>query len=93
MALPRPVFGINRPSMLLSHYLNHQSQLEPQSEPEGSVETPETTKQFVPRPDKTSVEKPGDSFGRFEKAAKKMPSVPKVEIDKREAEDERNAQG
>lgn len=41
------------------------------------------------RPRKISVEKPGDSFGRFEKAVKKMLSVPKAEIDKREAEYQR----
>lgn len=41
------------------------------------------------RPQKTYVEKPGDSFGRFEKAVKKMLSVPKAEIDKREAEYQR----
>lgn len=41
------------------------------------------------RPRKTFVEKPGDSFGRFQKAVKKMLSVPKSEIDKREAEYQR----
>jgi hypothetical protein len=41
------------------------------------------------RPQKTFEEKPGDSFGRFEKAVKKMLSVPKGEIDKREAEYQR----
>lgn len=38
---------------------------------------------------KIYVEKPGDSFGRFQKAVKKMLSVPKEEIDKREAEYQR----
>ena len=38
---------------------------------------------------KVYVEKPGDSFGRFQKAVKKMLSVPKAEIDKREAEYQR----
>lgn len=38
---------------------------------------------------KIYVEKPGNSFGRFEKAVKKMLSVPKEEIDKREAEYQR----
>ena len=38
------------------------------------------------RPQKVFVEKPGNSFGRFQKAVKKMLSVPKAEIDKREAE-------
>lgn len=37
------------------------------------------------RPKKIFVEKPGNSFSR-EKAVKKMLSVPKEEIDKREAE-------
>ncbi len=41
------------------------------------------------RPQETFVEKPGNSFGRFEKAVKKMLSVPKAEIDKREAEYQR----
>jgi hypothetical protein len=31
-------------------------------------------------------EKPGNSLGRFDKAVKQMFSVPKKEIDKREAE-------
>lgn len=35
------------------------------------------------------VEKPGNSFGRFQKAVKKMLSVPKEEIDRREAEYQR----
>lgn len=35
---------------------------------------------------KTFEEKPGDSFGRFEKAVKHLLGVPKKEIDKREAE-------
>jgi hypothetical protein len=35
---------------------------------------------------KTFVEKPGDSFGRFQRAVKKILSVPKEEIDRREAE-------
>ncbi|MEK6324975.1 MAG: hypothetical protein AABN33_25315 [Acidobacteriota bacterium] len=35
---------------------------------------------------KIYVEKPGDSFGRFQKAVKKILSVPKAEIDRREAE-------
>ena len=38
---------------------------------------------------KVYLEKPGNSFGRFEKAVKKMLSVPKEEIDKREAEYQR----
>ena len=38
---------------------------------------------------KVYIEKPGDSFGRFQKAVKKMLSVPKAEIDKREAEYQR----
>ena len=38
---------------------------------------------------KVYVEKPGNSFGRFQKAVKKMLSVPKEEIDKREAEYQR----
>jgi hypothetical protein len=41
------------------------------------------------RPQKTYVEKPGNSFVRFEKAVKKILSVPKEEIDKREAEYQR----
>lgn len=41
------------------------------------------------RPQKTYEEKPGNSFGRFEKAVKQMLSVPKAEIDKREAEYQR----
>jgi len=32
---------------------------------------------------------PGNSFGRFQKAVKQMLSVPKSEIDKREAEYQR----
>ena len=35
---------------------------------------------------KIFVEKPGNSSGRFQKAVKKILSVPKAEIDKREAE-------
>lgn len=42
------------------------------------------------RPQQTYVEKPGNSFGRFQKAVKKMLSVPKEEIDKREAEYQKN---
>jgi len=38
------------------------------------------------RPQKTYEEKLGNSFGRFQKAVKKMLSVPKEEIDRREAE-------
>ena len=38
---------------------------------------------------KTFEEKPGNSFRRFEKAVKHMLSVPKKEIDKREAEYQR----
>jgi len=38
---------------------------------------------------KVYVETPGNSFGRFQKAVKKMLSVPKEEIDKREAEYQR----
>ena len=38
---------------------------------------------------KTFVEKPGNSFARFEKAVKKMLAVPKKEIDEREAEYQR----
>jgi hypothetical protein len=38
---------------------------------------------------KIYVEKPGNSFGRFQKAVKKMLSVPKEEIDKRETEYQR----
>jgi hypothetical protein len=38
---------------------------------------------------KIYVEKPGNSFGRFQKAVKKMLSVPKEEIDRREAEYQR----
>lgn len=38
---------------------------------------------------KTFEEKPGDSFGRFEKFVKKVMSVPKKEIDAREAEYQR----
>lgn len=38
------------------------------------------------RPRKVFEQKPGDSFGRFQKAVKKILSVPKEEIDKREAE-------
>lgn len=41
------------------------------------------------RPQKTYVEKSGDSFGRFQKAVKKILAVPKEEIDKREAEYQR----
>jgi hypothetical protein len=41
------------------------------------------------RPQKTFVEKPGNSFGRFEKAVKQMLAVPKKEIDRREAEYQR----
>ena len=41
------------------------------------------------RPQKTFEEKPGNSFGRFEKALKRVLSVPKEEIDKREAEYQR----
>lgn len=41
------------------------------------------------RPQKTFVEKPGNSFSRFERFAKKILSVPKAEIDKREAEYQR----
>jgi hypothetical protein len=41
------------------------------------------------RPRKTFVEKPGNSFGRFEKAVKQMLAVPKKEIDRREAEYQR----
>ena len=43
----------------------------------------------MPRPKQVFVERPGNSFGRFEKAVKKMLSVPKEEIDKREAEYQR----
>lgn len=38
---------------------------------------------------KIYIEKPGDSFGRFQKAVKKILAVPKAEIDKREAEYQR----
>jgi hypothetical protein len=38
---------------------------------------------------KIYIEKPGNSFGRFQKAVKKMLSVPKEEIDRREAEYQR----
>jgi len=41
------------------------------------------------RPKKVFVEKPGNSFGRFEKAVKRMLAVPKEEIDRREAEYQR----
>jgi len=41
------------------------------------------------RPRKVFEEKPGDSFGRFEKFVKKVMAVPKKEIDKREAEYQR----
>lgn len=41
------------------------------------------------RPQKTFVEKPGDSFGRLQKAVKQILAVPKKEIDKREAEYQR----
>jgi len=41
------------------------------------------------RPKKVFVEKPGNSFGRFEKAVKQMLAVPKKEIDRREAEYQR----
>ncbi len=41
------------------------------------------------RPQKIYVEKPGDAFGRFQKAVKKILAVPKEEIDKREAEYQR----
>jgi hypothetical protein len=41
------------------------------------------------RPQKTYEEKPGDSFGRFEKAVKQILAVPKKELDKREAEYQR----
>jgi len=41
------------------------------------------------RPQKTFVEKPGNSYGRFEKALKQILSVPKAEIEKREAEYQR----
>ncbi len=41
------------------------------------------------RPKKLFVEKPGNSFGRFQKAMKQLLSVPKKEIDKREAEYQR----
>ena len=40
----------------------------------------------MPPPKKIFEERPGNSFGRFEKAVKKMLSVPKEEIDRREAE-------
>ena len=43
----------------------------------------------MPRPKKTFVEKPGNSFGRFEKAVKQILAVPKKEIDAREAEYQR----
>ena len=43
----------------------------------------------MPRPKQVFEERPGNSFGRFEKAVKKMLSVPKEEIDKREAEYQR----
>jgi hypothetical protein len=41
------------------------------------------------RPLKTYEQKPGDAFGRFQKAVKKILAVPKEEIDKREAEYQR----
>jgi hypothetical protein len=41
------------------------------------------------RPKKTFEETPGNSFACFEKAVKKMLSVPKEEIDKREVEYQR----
>jgi hypothetical protein len=41
------------------------------------------------RPKKTFEEKPGNSFGRFEKAVKQILAVPKKEIDRREAEYQR----
>jgi hypothetical protein len=43
----------------------------------------------MPAPKKIYIEKPGNSFGRFEKAVKRMLAVPKTEIDKREAEYQR----
>jgi hypothetical protein len=45
--------------------------------------------ELMPAPKKTFEQKPGDSFGRFQKAVKKMLSVPKEEIAKREAEYQR----
>jgi hypothetical protein len=39
----------------------------------------------MPRPRQTYVEKPGNSYGRFEKVLKQILAVPKAEIDKREA--------
>ncbi len=43
----------------------------------------------MPAAKKTFEEKPGNSFGRFEKAVKRMLAVPKEEIDKREGEYQR----
>jgi len=43
----------------------------------------------MPAPRKTFEERPGNSFGRFQKAVKKMLSVPKEEFDRREAEYQR----
>jgi hypothetical protein len=43
----------------------------------------------MPPPRKTYVEKPGNSYGRFEKALKQVLTVPKAEIDRREAEYQR----
>ena len=43
----------------------------------------------MPAPRKTFVEKPGNSYDRFEKALKQILAVPKEEIQKREAEYQR----
>lgn len=43
----------------------------------------------MPAPKKIFVEKPGNSYGRFEKALKQILAVPKEEIQKREAEYQR----
>jgi hypothetical protein len=43
----------------------------------------------MPAPWKIFEESPGNSFGRFEKAVKKMLGLPKTERDKREAEYQR----
>jgi hypothetical protein len=43
----------------------------------------------MPRPKQIFVEKPGNSYDRFEKFVKKVMAVPKEEIDRREAEYQR----
>jgi hypothetical protein len=43
----------------------------------------------MPAPRKEFVEKPGNSYDRFEKALKQILTVPKEEIQRREAEYQR----